>query len=291
MPPFAGRRTAVEPPSHDPSPKYTAPVGHVAIVTGANSGIGAATAAQLASDGTAVVVAYKQVPVLDKTGTPSTYNENRMVSGEEVVASVREAGGRAAAIDADLLDARSAQLLFDFAENAFGPVDILIHNASGWLRGDSFVANRIDEAGRTSVEVDGELIDRTFGVDAKAGALLIAQFSRRYLDRGATWGRIVALTSGGTGGFPGEVTYGAAKAALESYILSASRELSKNGITANVLYPPVTDTGWVNDAVRRFVELDEDHVHVAEPSDVAEVIAWLCSDAARMVTGNVIRMR
>ena len=92
--------------------------------------------------------------------------------------------------------------------------------------------------------MDGELIDLTFGVDAKAGALLIAQFSRRYLDRGATWGRMVALTSGGTGGFPGEVTYGAAKAALESYILSASRELSKKGITANVLYPPVTDTGW-----------------------------------------------
>ncbi len=264
---------------------------HVAIVTGANSGIGAATAAQLAGDGIAVVVAYKQVPVLDTTGTPPTYNQNRMVSGEEVVASICDRGGQAAPIEADLLDARSAGVLFDFAEQAFGPVDILIHNASGWLRGDSFVADRVDEAGRTSVEVDGELIDRTFGVDARAGALVIAQFTRRYLDRGATWGRIVTLTSGGTGGFPGEVTYGAAKAALESYTLSASRELMKTGITANVVYPPVTDTGWVNDAVRSFVESDPDHIHVAEPSDVAAVIAWLCSDTARMITGNVIRMR
>jgi len=266
-------------------------VRHVAIVTGANSGIGAATAAQLAADGTAVVVAYKQVPVLDTTGTPLSYNENRMVSGEKVADSIRSAGGRAVAIDADLLDALSAQVLFDFAEESFGPVDILVHNASGWLRGDSFLANRVDEAGRTSTEVVGELIDLTFGVDAKAGALLIAQFARRYLDRDATWGRIVTLTSGSTGGFPGEVTYGAAKAALESYTLSAFRELAKTGVTANVLYPPVTDTGWVNDGVRRFVESDSDHIHVAEPSDVAEVIAWLCSDAARMITGNIIRMR
>jgi 3-oxoacyl-[acyl-carrier protein] reductase len=57
------------------------------------------------------------------------------------------------------------------------------------------------------------------------------------------------------------------------------------------VYPPVTDTGWVTDAVREFVAKSSDHVHVAEPEDVAEVIAWLCSDAARMVTGNVIRMR
>ncbi len=263
----------------------------VAIVTGANSGIGAATAVTLASDDVAVVVAYKQVPVRDTTGTPERYNASRMVSGEEVAASIRDSGGRAAAIDADLLDAQSARILFDFAEEVFGAVDILVHNASGWLRGDSFVAGHVDEAGRTSAEVDGELIDLTFGVDARAGALVIAQFAQRYLARSATSGRIVALTSGGTGGFPGEVTYGAAKAALESYILSAARELAKTGITANVVFPPVTDTGWVNDAVRNFVASDSDHVHVAEPSDVAEVIAWLCSDAARMITGNVIRMR
>ena len=62
-------------------------------------------------------------------------------------------------------------------------------------------------------------------------------------------------------------------------------------MTANVVYPPVTDTGWVTDEVRAFVAQSTDHVHVAEPADVAEVIAWLCTDAARMVTGNVIRLR
>ncbi len=101
----------------------------------------------------------------------------------------------------------------------------------------------------------------------------------------------MALTSSGRDGFPGEVTYGAAKAALESYTISAAQELAKVGVTANIVYPPVTDTGWVNESVRSFVAQSTEHVHIADPGDVAEVIAWLCSDAAGMVTGNVIRMR
>ena len=73
--------------------------------------------------------------------------------------------------------------------------------------------------------------------------------------------------------------------------MTASIELAPFGITANVVYPPVTDTGWVTDAVRRFVAESADHVHVANPDDVAAVIAWLCTDDAFLVTGNVIRLR
>ena len=71
----------------------------------------------------------------------------------------------------------------------------------------------------------------------------------------------------------------------------SSIELAAQGITANVVYPPVTDTGWVTDDVRAFVAASSDHVHVASPDDVAEVIAWLCTDAARLVTGNIVRLR
>jgi 3-oxoacyl-[acyl-carrier protein] reductase len=92
-------------------------------------------------------------------------------------------------------------------------------------------------------------------------------------------------------GFPGEVSYGAAEAALENYTMSASVELADHGITANIVYPPVTDTGWVTEAVRDYVASSSEHVHVADPDDVARVICWLCGDAARMVTGNVIRRR
>ena len=58
-----------------------------------------------------------------------------------------------------------------------------------------------------------------------------------------------------------------------------------------MIHPPITDTGWVNDNVREFAATSSDHFHVAEPGEVAEVIAWLCTDAARMVTSNIIRMR
>ena len=73
--------------------------------------------------------------------------------------------------------------------------------------------------------------------------------------------------------------------------MTASTELAPHGITANVVYPPVTDTGWITDDVRRFVAESDDHHHVAAPAEVAEVIAWLCTDAARLVTGNVVRLR
>lgn len=214
-----------------------------------------------------------------------------MTDGEAVAARIRAGGGLAVAVEADLLDPATPAQLFDLAEAELGPVDVLINNATGWTAGDSFRSGTTDPAGRTTATVTAELFDRTFGVDARAGALLIAEFARRLLARGATWGRIVGLTSGGPSGFPNEVTYGAAKAALDNYTMAAATELGRAGITANMIHPPVTDSGWVNDEIRRFVETSDEQFHVADPADVAEVIAWLCGDAARMVTGNVIRMR
>jgi 3-oxoacyl-[acyl-carrier protein] reductase len=120
---------------------------------------------------------------------------------------------------------------------------------------------------------------------------MIAEFARRHIARDGDWGRIVGLTSGGPNGFPSEVTYGAAKMALENYTMSAATELGRRGITANMIHPPITDSGWVNDDIRAFAATSREHFHVAEPDEVAAVIAWLCSDDARMVTGNVIRMR
>jgi 3-oxoacyl-[acyl-carrier protein] reductase len=266
-------------------------VQHVAIVTGANHGIGAATAERFAADGIAVVVAYLRSRVSEDPATPERYQENRMRSGDEVVGRITVAGGRAIAIEADLLDMATPAMLFDRAEAEFGPVDIVINNATGWASGDSFAAGGHDPGGRKTPEVTAELFDRTFGVDARAGALMIAEFARRHIAREATWGRIVGLTSGGPNGFPSEVTYGAAKMALENYTMAAATELGRRGVTANMIHPPITDSGWVNDSVREFAATSSDHFHVADPAEVAGVIAWLCSEEARMVTGNVIRMR
>jgi 3-oxoacyl-[acyl-carrier protein] reductase len=73
--------------------------------------------------------------------------------------------------------------------------------------------------------------------------------------------------------------------------MSAALELAKYGITANMVHPPVTDTGWVTDAVRDFVHSSPTHVHIASPEEVAEVIAYLASETAALITANVITLR
>jgi 3-oxoacyl-[acyl-carrier protein] reductase len=263
----------------------------VAIVTGANHGIGAATAELLAQHGVSVLVAFLRGRVATDAATPETYQQNRMTDGESVAARIRSNGSAAVAVEADLLDVATPARLFDIAEAELGPVDIIVNNATGWASGDSFAAGGNDPAGRLTPAVTAELFDRTFGVDARASALMIAEFARRHIDRNATWGRIIGLTSGGPNGFPNEVTYGAAKMAQENYTMAAATELGRCGVTANIIHPPITDSGWVNDAIRDFAATSTEHFHVAEPAEVARVIAWLCTDDARMVTGNVIRMR
>jgi 3-oxoacyl-[acyl-carrier protein] reductase len=264
--------------------------GHVALVTGANHGIGAATARALASCGSAVVVSYLRIPDPGDTGEPELYRRNRAMTADHVIDAVRNAGGRATAVEADLSNVESAPRLFDAAEAAFGPVDILINNATAW-RADTFAPMPAPRFGHEQTRVSALSIDRVFGVDARGAALLIAEFARRHAARGGRWGRIVSLTSGGPTGFPGEVSYGAAKAALENYTMSAAFELAATGITANVVHPPVTDTGWVTDDVRRHVETRPDLIHIARPDDVASVIVYLVSDDARLITANRLHLR
>lgn len=263
---------------------------HVAIVTGANHGIGAATARVLSECGARVLVTYLRFAEIDDPGMPEAYRQGRSSNAEDVVAHIRAEGGLAAAVEADLTDPETPRRLFDLAEAELGPVDILVNNASGWLA-DTFTAKSRDRYGRLLQQVSAETFDRQFAVDARGGAAMIAEFTRRHTERGATWGRVLSLSSGGPDGFPGEVSYGAAKAALENFTMSAAFELAHLGITANVVHPPVTDTGWVTEEVRRFVRESADHFNVADPGEVANVIAYLASDHARLITGNVVRLR
>ena len=281
---------------------------HVAIVTGANHGIGAATAVALARAGSAVLCTFLRVVDPVDPGIPAEYRANRAGDCDAVLAEIAGAGGQAEAVEADLTDPGTARMLFDTAERLLGPVDILVNNATGWIA-DSFVVPEAREAGtvpeareagtvpgtdrlgRLLRPVSAETWRQQFGVDAMAASLLIAEFARRHIARSGTWGRIIGLTSGGELGFPEEVSYGAAKAAQTNYTMSAAIELAEFGITANMVYPPVTDTGWVTDAVRAAVEASPTHVHIASPGQVADVIAYLASDAAALITGNVITLR
>ena len=263
---------------------------HTAIVTGANHGIGAATATTLARRGCSVLATYLRVDDPDDPGTPQAYRDHRAQDAATVIARIRDDGGTAAAVEADLSDPATPARLFDIAEERFGPVDILVNNATGWLA-DTFAPAGPDRLGRSLRAVSAESWTRQFSVDAMGAALMISEFARRHLGRQATWGRIIGLTSGGELGFPEEVSYGAAKAAQENYTMSAAIELAPFGVTANMVYPPVTDTGWVTDAVREYVAGRPSLVHIADPQEVAEVIAYLASDAAALITANVLTLR
>lgn len=274
----------------DTSPLSADLAGRVAIVTGANHGIGAATASKLAASGAAVLLTYLTIDDEPHPETAGTGLGDRSAHPNDLVAAIRAAGGRADAVEADLRDPGAATASFDAAESRFGPVDILINNASDWI-GDTFRGDTVDRFGRTTRQVSAETVDRAFAVDARASALMIAEFARRLVARAGTWGRIVGLTSGGPLGFPEEVSYGAAKAALENFTMAAAFELADHGVTANVVHPPVTDTGWVTPEVVASVEASDTLMHVASPDDVADVISYLVSDHAWLITANRIHLR
>jgi 3-oxoacyl-[acyl-carrier protein] reductase len=264
--------------------------GHTAIVTGANHGIGAATAVALAQSGCAVLCTFLRVKDPADPGIPQAYRDHRAHDAGQVAAQIRAAGGTALGMEANLADPATPALLFDAAEEQLGPVDILVNNATGWLA-DTFAPSGTDRLGRSVQPVTAGTWDQQFKVDAMAAALMIGEFARRHRARAAGWGRIIGLTSAGDLGFPEEVSYGAAKAAQTSYTMSAALELAPFGVTANMVHPPVTDTGWVTDTVRQAVAANPAQIHIASPAEVAEVIAYLASDAAALITANVITLR
>ena len=108
---------------------------------------------------------------------------------------------------------------------------------------------------------------------------------------GADWGRIVSISSAGRDGFEGMVSYGATKAALESYTYSAGAELAGFGVTANVVEPMATDTGWISEELAEEIRSSSRLGHVALPDEVADIVLFFCSDQARYLTVQRLRLQ
>jgi 3-oxoacyl-[acyl-carrier protein] reductase len=280
--------------------------GKVALITGANSpyGIGAAAARAFAAQGAAVFITYlrqhidlspQAAQALDAAGVPGEafYQAAQQLTAETVVGEIRAAGGRVAAIEADLADPASVPMLFDRAEQTFGPVDLLINNAA-YCVPDTFIpplqlsADVRAAGGAVLAPITAESHDRHFAVNSRAVALMIAEFARRHVIRGAAWGRIINISTDGAPGFASEVSYGASKYALESYSRAAAKELGQFGITVNVMSLGPIQTGWIAPELERSIEQHTPLGRAGQPEDVADAMLLLAADQARWITGQVI---
>jgi 3-oxoacyl-[acyl-carrier protein] reductase len=264
--------------------------GRVAIVTGANHGIGAAIARALAAQGVQVLLTFlRNAPRIDPA-VPATYYQARAKSADWLISEIESAGGKAKAWECDLSEPSLIPELFERASVTFGPVEILINNAD-WCEPDSFLALGISPTGQQQSAITPEGHDAHFAVNSRAAALLIAEFGRRHRLRNATWGRIISITSSGRNGHSGNASYGASKAALESYTFTAASELAQFGVTANIVEPMGTDTGWINDELAAAIKERSRFNHVGLPEEVAEVVLMFASNQARFLTGQRLRLQ
>lgn len=271
--------------------------GKVALITGANHGIGAATAKTLAAEGVAVLINYLRMPPMSRYTSEKepldTYDTMRAKSADEVLQAIREHGGRAEALEADLSNPATIPLLFDRAEAAFGPVDILVNNAdhceqNTFLPPDAGGNEHTAPDGYATHTITSETNDRHFAVNSRAVALLIAEFARRRITYGKHWGRIINISTDGAPGFGGTISYGASKYAAESYARAAAIELGRYGITANIISPGPIQTGWVRPEMIEQIAKDTPLGRVGQPEDIADVVVFLASEQARWVSGQMI---
>ena len=257
----------------------------VALVTGANHGIGAAAARALAAQGTKVYIQYLRLEPSGEQGAAQ-----RALDAAEVLLEIRAQGGQAEATEMDLANPAAIPELFDRVTATFGPVDVLVNNAAvGGAPTDTFIPlpqETVDRFERSIHTVTATSHDRHFAVNSRAVALMMAEYARRHVARGAGWGRIINVSTDGAYCFPEEISYGASKAALEAYSRSAAMELSRFGITTNIVSPGPIQTGWMTPDMEANIASDIPLGRIGQPEDVADVIVFLASEQARWVTGQ-----
>jgi 3-oxoacyl-[acyl-carrier protein] reductase len=277
----------------------------VALVTGANHGIGAATALALAEQGAKLFITYLRLDPTAYGGIDpdlaarseepgrAAYYHILTQSPEAVLHAINGIGGAAQAWEADLAEPENIPRLFDRAEEAFGPVDILVNNAA-FDQPDSFLPQQEIRKDPLFVEeypmqpIQSESHDRHFAVNSRAVALLMHEFARRFIRRGASWGRIVNISTDGAHAHPSNVSYGASKLAMESYTRAAAQELGPYGITVNVVSPGAVQTGWMPERLAKALSETYPLRRVGRPEDIAQAVLFFSSQQAGWITGQVL---
>ncbi len=233
----------------------------VALVTGASRGIGRAIAIKLAQAGHHVAVNY----------------QSNVAGANEVVAAIEGAGGRAVAVRADVGKGPDVERLFAETAERLGPVSVLVNNA-GIVRDTLLLRMREDDW------------DAVIETDLRSVYLCTKTVVRGMIR--AKWGRIVNISSVvGLQGNAGQGNYAAAKAGMLGFSRSIAREIGSRGITVNAVAPGyiTTDiTSGLSDEIRATILAQVPLGRLGAPEDVAEAVAFLASDGAGYITGQVL---
>jgi len=261
----------------------------VALITGANHGIGAATAKALAAEGVKVFITYyrtspedygidyEEAKTASEPGMP-LYHFLRTKDAQEVVSEIVKDGGTADAWETDLRNPKNVSLLLDKVASRYGGVDILVNNAAEYRNNDA-----IDT-------ITAEDIEKTYSVNVKATLLLISEFVKRCSKNKKRWGRIINLSTGPSQCFVKHISYGSSKAAIEAFTRSIAFEIGPFGITVNTVAPGATQTGYIPTKDEKELIPTIPLRRLGSPEDIADAILFLASDKASWITGQVLRV-
>ncbi|MGB4581571.1 MAG: 3-oxoacyl-[acyl-carrier-protein] reductase [Coriobacteriia bacterium] len=233
----------------------------VALVTGASRGIGAAIAERLAAEGATVAVNYA----------------GRADAAADVVARIEAGGGSARAFQADVSDATACSKLVADVFGAFGRLDVLVNNAG--ITRDGLLVRMSDDD--WSAVIDTNLSGAFYATRAASKIMMKARS-----------GSIITIASVvGLVGNAGQVNYAAAKAGLVGMTKSVARELASRGVRSNAIAPGFIATDMTDalpDAAREAAAATIAMARFGTPEDIAAAVAFLASDDASYITGQVI---